>query len=341
MALSPKPRCSYCLASSSSTKLFRCQACTVVSYCGRDDQIAHRPAHKDACNRIKKAQQVLSREEQKLRSNPGDGFITPPRLFEEHAGHFWGILETRTYMRSRFALVEALLKIKTYAAVKAAHEHVMDMLRLCRSDNMGVRFMVPALYLRLGKDQECYDFCVWYATTGEDSHYDWGDLDLPFLDVRNADVFEPLRKHMAGKYIQLNHVVGITLLKIRLLLLVQALRNASMLAEKVSQELLDAIRVQLVSGTALAGRLSIKNVSEQTTMIRRLQGQIKKLYRAVDASNEFFWPALLSPGKHLTARPDVYSPGSPQEMQISLQYNYASWAETTGSIDVIRQLINI
>ena len=55
-------------------------------------------------------------------------------------------------MRARYALVEALLKVKTYAAVEAAHGYCMDMLRLCSSDNMGIRDMIPALKLRLGKD---------------------------------------------------------------------------------------------------------------------------------------------------------------------------------------------
>ena len=62
----------------------------------------------------------------------------------------------------------ALLKIKTNAALLAAHAHLMDMLRLCWGDNMGVRDLVPALKLRLGKDQDCHDFCKWWATTGEE-----------------------------------------------------------------------------------------------------------------------------------------------------------------------------
>ena len=95
--------------------------------------------------------------------------MTRDYLFgEENRGHFWGILETRTYMRYRYALVEALLKIDTYAAVLAAHDHLMEMLYLCRGDNMGVRDTVPALKLRLRRDQECYDFLKWWYTTGQD-----------------------------------------------------------------------------------------------------------------------------------------------------------------------------
>ena len=77
-------------------------------------------------------------------------------------------------MRWRYALVEALLTEHTYAAVSAALDHLLDMLRLCRGDNMGVRDSVPALYLRLGREQECYDFIKWWATMGEQSNYDWG-----------------------------------------------------------------------------------------------------------------------------------------------------------------------
>jgi len=215
----------------------------------------------------------------------------------------------------------------------------MDLLRLSRSDNMGVRELVPALKLRLGKDQECYDFCVWYATTGQKGDYDWGDLDLPFLDIMNAEVFELVPEHNLNKYGDLSHTVGMALLKIKLLFSVQALRNAWMLAEKVSQEILDAICLELASGTLMADREDIINWRDLTELIRELQGQIRMLYWAVDAQNEHFWPALLEPGRHLTARPDAFSHGSVQHMQIMLMYSYAAWAETQGANEVVRELV--
>ena len=84
-----------------------------------------------------------------------------------------GILQTHPYVRARYGVVDALLAIKTKEAVEEAHSHVMDMLRLCRGDNMGVRDLVPALYLRLNRDQPCYDFIKWYSTSGRDPDYDW------------------------------------------------------------------------------------------------------------------------------------------------------------------------
>ncbi len=338
MTLSSIPRCSYCDVDDSKSKLSLCQACKVVHYCGRDHQVAHREHHKQACNAIKKSRQTLDREETKLRSHPGD-FMTPPNLFEEHAGHFWGMVETRGYMRARYALVEALLKIKTYAAVEAVHGHLMDMLRLCRGDNMGVRDLVPALKLRLGKDQECYDFCKWWATTGQEGDYDWGDMSNPYLDLKNADVFEPPQENFLNRYGSLSHSAAITLLKMRLLMDVRALQNSSVIGNKVPQEILYSVRGQLVSGSVVAENKSIMNAKDQAPLIETLERQVQDVYTAVKKLNQHFWPALVNPGKHLTARPEAYSHGSVAQMQLILQYSSDAWTETPGALDMVRELV--
>ena len=264
--------------------------------------------------------------------------FTPKNIFEEGVGHFWGILETRPYMRSRFALVEALLKIKTYAAVDSADAHLMDMLRLCRGDNMGVRDLVPALKLRLGKDQECYDFCKWWATTGQRGDYNWGDTDLPYLDVKGANVLEPLHENTVHKYASLSHTVANTLLKIKLALTVLALRKSNLVSEKVPQDILDAIQEQIVNGTPFAGHKDVMDKTQQASILQKLQAQTRRLYAAVGEQNKYFWPTLLNPGRHLTTRPGAYTSGSVEEMEIMLQYNYNAWIETPGAIDVVRKL---
>lgn len=273
-----------------------------------------------------------------MRSNPGD-FFTPPNLFEESVGRFWGIMETRDYMRARYHLVEALLKVKTHLAVEAAHGHLMDCLRLCRSDNMGVRDLIPALDLRLGKDQECYDFCKWYATTGDDSHYDWGNMSNPFLDVKNANVFESPKPMFTNKYGSLSHSAAIALLKIRLLMDVRALQNSSVIGEKVPQEILDSVRGQLVSDSVIAENKSIMHAKDQAPLMERLESQVQDLYTAVKNINKHFWPALLNPGKHLKARPEAFSHGSLAEMQLVLQYSMDAWVETPGAVDVVKELV--
>ena len=64
-----------------------------------------------------------------------------PQAFKEYAGHFWGFLETRPYMRARAGLAGALLKL---GDVDGAIDHFRDMLRLNPNDNQGIRYLCSA-----------------------------------------------------------------------------------------------------------------------------------------------------------------------------------------------------
>ena len=316
-------------------KLSTCQGCHVITYCGRDHQTSHWAAHKKACNAIKRSQKALNKEEQRLRNLPGD-FMTPDNLFEEHRGQFWGILETRTYMRNRYDLIDSLLKIKTFRAVQTAQEYLMECLYLCRSDNMGVRDLVPAVDLRLGRDQECYDFCKWWATAGSDSHYDFGELSNPYLDYHGGDVFEPVKGLFVREYTDLSHTIAITLVKIRALFTLRATKNAELLLTKVPEEMVSAIQDQIVKGTTVERRKDIyQNKKARAEYNMKLQAQIEELWAAVDKHNQYFWPALMDPANHLEAMPEYTSQGSLEEMQVALQHSYDAWMETDGAIDVI------
>ncbi|TVY93130.1 hypothetical protein LAWI1_G002742 [Lachnellula willkommii] len=339
MSLSPQPSCPVC---SKQEKLLLCKACKVQRYCGREHQTVDRDNHKKACKGIKKALQDLDEEEQKLRAFPGD-FMTPANVFENNAGQFWGIVGTRPYMSSRFALVEALLKVKTRAAVQSCLDHVMDILRLCRSDNLGVRDFAPALFLRLGKDQECYDFVKWWATTGRRGNYDWGNTDLPYLDVRDADAFEACDLY-TGRYTELSHTVAVTLIKTRMLHDLRSLQDftttttLASIAPQLPQEILDNIRGQSVSAI-IASKVEIMYNNDQGPAIEELKVQVKELYEAVKKENKHLWPALLRPGNNLTARVAGYANGTKEQMQLVLQCSYDSWVETPGAIDLIREQV--
>jgi tetratricopeptide (TPR) repeat protein len=66
--------------------------------------------------------------------------------FEEEEGNFWGILETRPYMRARAALAECLWEMGDRDEAVA---HWRDMLRLCPNDNMGIRHVLAPKLLHL------------------------------------------------------------------------------------------------------------------------------------------------------------------------------------------------
>ncbi|NGO54645.1 tetratricopeptide repeat protein [Allomesorhizobium camelthorni] len=62
-----------------------------------------------------------------------------PEGFEEYAGHFWGFLETRPYMRARAGLAAALWRLGRH---QDAIDHYQEMLELNPNDNQGIRYVL-------------------------------------------------------------------------------------------------------------------------------------------------------------------------------------------------------
>ncbi|KAF9702017.1 hypothetical protein EKO04_000413 [Ascochyta lentis] len=313
--------------------LSRCTGCRAALYCGREHQHVDRPAHKSACSKIRKANVAYQEAERQLRDEEGDA------IFTEGPPHFWGIHETRPYMRARFTLVESLLLVNTETAVNAALDHLLAMLQLCRSDNMGVRDVVPALFLRLRKDQQAYDFCKWWVTTGQEGDYDWGDKTSPYLATKQADVFEDPREFVRNATISLSFAVSVTLVKIRLLMDLLALqRDRQIAAPKLPSEITDQGFVHCTSAIIQRQRQELER-EEQTLNITMLRKHVEQLFTAVKESNKHFWPALVRPGSHLEARPMMHGFGDIGQMQVVLRANYNAWAETEGAIGVIEELL--
>jgi tetratricopeptide (TPR) repeat protein len=72
-------------------------------------------------------------------------------FFAEAAGSFWGLIETRSYMRARLGLASSLWGL---AERRAAIEHAREMLRLNPGDNQGVREVLLEWLLTEGEDEE-------------------------------------------------------------------------------------------------------------------------------------------------------------------------------------------
>lgn len=70
--------------------------------------------------------------------------------------------------------------------------------------------------------------------------------------------------------------------------------------------------------------------------IGKLKKQVDTLFNAVNKANKYFWPALLKPGRHLMARPDMCVRGTMGEMQEALGLTYDAWSETPGAIKFIK-----
>lgn len=68
--------------------------------------------------------------------------------FKEERGYFWGLIETRPFMRAMGQLVQALLEWGTIICIDEAIELQQEMLELNPNDNQGVRYHLVACYLQ-------------------------------------------------------------------------------------------------------------------------------------------------------------------------------------------------
>jgi len=73
------------------------------------------------------------------------------KAFKNDVGHFWGILDTRPYMRARAGLAECL---RAEGKPGEAVEHYWDMLRLNPNDNQGIRDLLMPCLIGLGRDKD-------------------------------------------------------------------------------------------------------------------------------------------------------------------------------------------
>jgi tetratricopeptide (TPR) repeat protein len=89
------------------------------------------------------------------------------KAFTEDVGHFWGILETRPYMRARAGLAGCLWAL---GEREAAVDHYHDLLRLNPNDNQGIRDPLATCLLDLGRDEELDRLLTAY---GEDLSAVW------------------------------------------------------------------------------------------------------------------------------------------------------------------------
>ena len=86
-----------------------------------------------------------------------------PATFRDDAGHFWGILETRPYMRARHGLAAVLWHL---GEREAAIGHLRDLLRLNPGDNQGLRYTLATWLLATGDDAALADLLGQYPEEG-------------------------------------------------------------------------------------------------------------------------------------------------------------------------------
>lgn len=88
-------------------------------------------------------------------------------VFREDAGHFWGIVATRPYMRARAGLAQCLWMM---GERKQAIEHFEDLLRLDSQDHLGLRHALIHCLIEEGLEKEALNLLDRYP---EDRSATW------------------------------------------------------------------------------------------------------------------------------------------------------------------------
>ena len=113
------------------------------------------------------------------------------KLFEEGKGYFWGMLETRPYMRARSQLALSLMEAGRLEESIAEHE---AMLELNPNDNQGVRYGLLSLYLMVKRLDGAARMFEQYDECDFSTVFAWGYVLERFLSGNTAAAINALKK---------------------------------------------------------------------------------------------------------------------------------------------------
>jgi tetratricopeptide (TPR) repeat protein len=124
-----------------------------------------------------------------------------PEFFKENAGHFWGILETRPYMRALQQLAQALFDANQ---TEDSAGHLRELLRLNPGDNQGNRYLLAQALLKTNQLDEL-DHLLNRAYAEEDMA-EWA-FTRTLLEFRRRGDSPEARKRLADAAQSNPHVV--------------------------------------------------------------------------------------------------------------------------------------
>ena len=339
--------CSFCQAPAARST---CSKCAAIRYCSKECQAAQWPAHKEMCKVIKNMRADTKREAAPLRRYRGVmGRETPYNLFKsaDEIGDFWGYHDPRDYCKTRYFLAQALHKCGTEnnskLALELATEHVLDLLWMCRGDNLGARYVLPTFLIDQDRLQESYDLIKWWQTCDPDGRYDWGNLSLPYLNLCGEDMLESLEELKLDKFAECRTLMSLALIKLRL----KAQLTAESTAEKSRFDtLVLGTHCEVSPLSKIGGCVPVLHQIQKHAVtdkvkskLAKLDYQITELVKRMNKANKYLIPAMFNPDKILVQEPPQYvSGGSMEEVWSALQEGVFSWQQTDGAMEELRRI---
>ncbi|KAF3936849.1 hypothetical protein ABW19_dt0205072 [Dactylella cylindrospora] len=278
-----KDKCNYCGVQVKG--LIPCPECHYAFYCSRKHMEDDLTFHDTVCWKILHALEELKVNQAQLenycRTVENFPLTAPSQALVGEPGLCYCYIEAQPYVYRRFSLVGALREIGTRRALKTALVLNQETLKIARCDHVVIRDLNASLLVGFGRTQEAYDFIQFWLINKD--RYDCRVVPaLPYLNIVNADPFKPFDKRLLGPKPLVGLVVILTLIKFKLLLDVQNIRNAHLLLAKVNYDCVDNIK-RLVSSTDVTrNRPDIRRIDS----ITKYEQLIRSLGRDLDL---LFW----------------------------------------------------
>ena len=285
-------------------KLLRCGRCHLARYCNRECQKEHFSSHKSECKNVSKATKLVETCRQELEHMTEFMGGEPENAFETSVGIFWGVIETRSYMKAREELVSVIRyiadRIETKSLWNSVLDHQLDMLRLCEDDNLGVRDNVPSVLLALNRDDDCNKFIrYWVKIDKQVAPEPWPE---PWVNNTDMDRYADPMHDDDGSDIRLSHMIALLIVKLRIVEAYEA-------HTKTIQDMLafdDLVRENIV-------KMSVCCDIEEQRALR------KKYLQMLHKRNKYMLPSFVDPAPmQAMSYPTSYSPGDIDEARMNI-----------------------
>mmetsp|Transcript_27326 Transcript_27326/g.76306 ORF Transcript_27326/g.76306 Transcript_27326/m.76306 type:complete len:377 (+) Transcript_27326:172-1302(+) len=279
-------------------RLLKCSRCRVAVYCSaRCQREDYKGEHREACKALKEYSDEMKREELRLHHAPATLSYDNMNYFkEDNIGHFYGLFETRGYLRAIYGLAEEIRYLAHTQETRPLWDKVvklhLEILRLNHSDNMGVRFKLPFYLLSLNRDQDCYSFIKHWKRV-----YDRNDGKPPSPPPRKGEWFYPRDANV------LEPLPGG---------LIKELEGSLAWAAAV-------LVVKLRKIGALETAVRLGKVASDPEVLPPLVADAHRLLNMIERRNPVFLKALVNPGPLRSQdMPEYWSPGKPSEAYMVL-----------------------
>ncbi|PWY93099.1 hypothetical protein BO94DRAFT_532868 [Aspergillus sclerotioniger CBS 115572] len=337
MATSLSNGCGHC---GQTKNLRRCSGCQLMFYCSKDHQKAQHSAHKTACHAVSRARVFHNRAAAPIIHTCG-GPVTLtsiPQVVRDNREVFQGWMHD--YLFSKYLLTEVMDKINTRHAVQERLDLLLSLVHVFRADEVGTRWKIPALLIRLKRDQESYDFMKWFCLAKKPDPIDEMNPALPFLDLKNADALENVTPFITDWEVtplveRVHTMLALTLLKVRLVLDLRMVETVgTAIGGAILPEILIHIQAHVVESSVISKDRALLARWDHAATITELEKQIRVLMETVQRFNQHLWSTLADGQSPMAI---VYTSGSPEEAASIVTQCHAAWSESPGAIAFIKE----